>query len=240
MYIAINRFKVMKGAESAFEQVWLSRDTHLDRVAGFLEFHLLRGPDRDDHVLYASHTIWASQAAFTAWTQSEHFRAAHRDAGANKPLYLGHPEFEGFDVIQTIEESQCEGSGRLRGDRSPSRSTRACPTAEMSRRCFTPAARTAERFRSARATSSGSRPSGTRRRSVATSSTPTVSSIRANCVFIEREARKVSTRRAFETAIQGGDAGREAIEAEAQRSGLPQARRIGSTSRSESGSRTKP
>src|SRR6202023_805765 len=50
MYIAMNRFKVMKGAESAFEQVWLSRDTHLDRVPGFIEFHLLRGPERDDHV----------------------------------------------------------------------------------------------------------------------------------------------------------------------------------------------
>ena len=37
MYIAMNRFKVMKGAESAFEHVWLSRDTHLDRVPGFLE-----------------------------------------------------------------------------------------------------------------------------------------------------------------------------------------------------------
>ena len=72
MYIAMNRFKVMKGAESAFEHVWLSRDTHLDRVPGFIEFHLLRGPERDDHVLYSSHTVWASKDAFTAWTQSEH------------------------------------------------------------------------------------------------------------------------------------------------------------------------
>ena len=103
MYIAMNRFKVMKGAESAFEHVWLSRDTHLDRVPGLIEFHLLRGPERDDHVLYSSHTVWASKDAFTAWTQSEHFRAAHRDAGANKPLYLGHPEFEGFEVLQTIK-----------------------------------------------------------------------------------------------------------------------------------------
>ena len=43
--------------------------------------------------------------AFTAWSQSEHFRAAHRDAGANKPLYLGHPEFEGFEAIQTIRNA---------------------------------------------------------------------------------------------------------------------------------------
>jgi hypothetical protein len=31
------------------------------------------------------------------------FSRADRDAGANKPLYLGHPEFEGFEAIQTIK-----------------------------------------------------------------------------------------------------------------------------------------
>ena len=43
MFIAINRFRVAKGSEAAFEQVWLSRDTHLDKVPGFVEFHLLKG-----------------------------------------------------------------------------------------------------------------------------------------------------------------------------------------------------
>jgi len=28
---------------------------------------------------------------------------AHHRAGDNKPLYLGHPQFEGFDVIQTVK-----------------------------------------------------------------------------------------------------------------------------------------
>ena len=102
MFIAMNRFKVIKGEEKAFEQVWLSRDTHLREMAGFVEFHLLRGPEREDHTLYASHTVWATRAAFTAWTQSEQFRAAHRGAGGTKPLYLGHPEFEGFETIQTV------------------------------------------------------------------------------------------------------------------------------------------
>ena len=103
MYIAMNRFRVVKGNESAFENVWLTRDSRLGRVPGFVEFHLLRGPEREDHTLYASHTVWESREAFAAWTQSEHFRAAHRDAGSNKPLYLGHPEFEGFEVIQTVK-----------------------------------------------------------------------------------------------------------------------------------------
>src|ERR1700745_881292 len=79
--------------------VWLSRDTYLDKVPGFVEFHLLRGPEAEDHTLYASHTVWANHAAFEAWTKSEAFRAAHQRAGTNKPLYLGTPQFEGFEVM---------------------------------------------------------------------------------------------------------------------------------------------
>lgn len=103
MFIAMNRFKVVPGSEPDFELVWTARDTHLHAVPGFLAFHLLRGPQREDHTLYSSHTLWRSRADFEAWTRSEAFRAAHRDAGGNRPLYLGHPEFEGFEVIQTIE-----------------------------------------------------------------------------------------------------------------------------------------
>ncbi len=102
MFIAMNRFRVAKGSETAFEQVWLSRDSHLDKVPGFIEFHLLKGPEAEDHTLYASHTIWASKAAFDNWTTSEAFRAAHKGAGDNKPLYLGPPQFEGFEVRQTV------------------------------------------------------------------------------------------------------------------------------------------
>lgn len=104
MYIAMNRFKVAPDAEQEFEQLWMSRDSHLKDVPGFVEFHLLRGPKKDDHVLYSSHTIWANHAAFEGWTKSEAFRAAHRNAGGGtRSLYLGHPEFEGFEVIQTVK-----------------------------------------------------------------------------------------------------------------------------------------
>jgi heme-degrading monooxygenase HmoA len=103
MFIAMNRFKVKKGSERDFEQVWLKRETHLDGVPGFMEFHLLKGPEEEDHVLYASHTTWRSQADFLAWTQSEAFRKAHAGAGGNKPLYLGHPEFEGFTSLQKMK-----------------------------------------------------------------------------------------------------------------------------------------
>ena len=102
MFIAMNRFRVKKGSEDAFEDVWLNRDSQLTKVPGFVEFHLLKGPEHDDFTLYASHTIWRSYADFEAWTRSEAFRAAHGSAGGNKPLYLGHPAFEGFEVLQTV------------------------------------------------------------------------------------------------------------------------------------------
>ena len=104
MFIAMNRFRVKRGAEEAFEKVWLNRDSYLDRVPGFVEFHLLKGPEAEDHTLYSSHTVWQSKAAFEAWTKSEEFRAAHARAGndATGPLYLAHPKFEGFEVRQTV------------------------------------------------------------------------------------------------------------------------------------------
>ena len=102
MFIAMNRFKVRHGAEQEFEEVWLNREVHLHKVPGFVEFHLLRGPEAEDHILYASHTIWSSKADFEAWTRSEQFRKAHSRAPGTKPLYLGHPQFEGFENIQTV------------------------------------------------------------------------------------------------------------------------------------------
>jgi heme-degrading monooxygenase HmoA len=106
MYIAMNRFRVKTGSEEAFEQVWLSRDTQLTKVPGFVEFHLLKGPTHEDHTLYSSHTVWLNKVAFEAWTKSEAFRLAHKDAGQNKVLYLDHPQFEGFEVRQTVRSNK--------------------------------------------------------------------------------------------------------------------------------------
>jgi heme-degrading monooxygenase HmoA len=104
MFIAMNRFRVKKRAEQVFEKAWLRRDSYLERVPGFIEFHLLKGPGADDHTLYSSHTSWQSKAAFEAWTKSEQFRAAHAraDKETTGPLYPEHPKFEAFEVRQTL------------------------------------------------------------------------------------------------------------------------------------------
>jgi heme-degrading monooxygenase HmoA len=99
MFVAMNRFKVARGSEAAFEALWTTRESRLSETPGFVDFRLLRGPERDDHVLYCSHSVWASRDAFVAWTKSEAFRAAHRGVGEQRDLYLGPPEFEGFEAV---------------------------------------------------------------------------------------------------------------------------------------------
>ncbi|MBL4614610.1 MAG: antibiotic biosynthesis monooxygenase [Magnetovibrio sp.] len=100
MFIAMNRFRITLGCEADFEQIWAERETFLDEVPGFVEFHLLRGPTGDEHALYASHSVWQSEQHFTDWTKSESFRKAHANAGkSRKDIYLGPPQFEGFTAV---------------------------------------------------------------------------------------------------------------------------------------------
>lgn len=101
-YIAMNRFEVPKENATAFESLWQSRESYLDEMEGFISFSLLRGPEIEEHILYSSHTVWATRADFDAWTKSEAFRKSHARAGTSPKLYLGHPRFEGFEAIQSI------------------------------------------------------------------------------------------------------------------------------------------
>ena len=99
MYIAMNRFKIVLGREIEFENIWRQRDTHLKDVPGFEKFNLIKGKKTDSFILYASHSVWKSQEDFLNWTKSEAFRLAHKNAGQHKDLYLGAPEFEGFEGV---------------------------------------------------------------------------------------------------------------------------------------------
>ena len=99
MFVAMNRFKILIGKENDFEKVWKNRETHLDKVPGFKNFNLIKGKSIDEYTLYISHSIWNSEGDFINWTKSAEFRLAHKNAGSNKHLYLGHPEFEGFTKI---------------------------------------------------------------------------------------------------------------------------------------------
>jgi heme-degrading monooxygenase HmoA len=99
VFIAMNRFRIAPGFEEGFEKVWRERDSYLSQVPGFKAFSLLKGPTHEDHVLYASHSVWESREAFQAWTESDAFRKAHGQTSAPKGTYLGHPDLETFESV---------------------------------------------------------------------------------------------------------------------------------------------
>src|SRR3569623_1212549 len=99
MFVAMNRFKIAPGREQQIIEVWKHSEPSLETVPGFTVFHLLRGPSNEECTLVASHSFWESRAAFDDWTKSEGFRRAHAQAGGAKGIYLGPPQFEGFELV---------------------------------------------------------------------------------------------------------------------------------------------
>lgn len=102
MYLAMNRFTVPLTNAQEFEALWLNRESNLKEMEGFVEFHMLKGTEVDGRIVYASHTVWASEDAFRGWTKSDAFRASHKGAKNTAKLYEGTPVFEGFTAIQRI------------------------------------------------------------------------------------------------------------------------------------------
>lgn len=101
MYVAMNHFRVAPGRGAEFEQMWRERDSYLDQVPGFVEFHLVRGKDEEDGThRYASHVVWADHKSFFDWTQSEAFRKAHGSRRSPEGLILGHPQFQGWTSVE--------------------------------------------------------------------------------------------------------------------------------------------
>lgn len=100
MFLAMNRFRIVLGREQEFIEVWRKRESYLDGVPGFKEFHLMQGPSTEEYTLFASHSVWESEADFEAWTHSEAFRKAHANAGQSaRDLYLGPSQLELFNAV---------------------------------------------------------------------------------------------------------------------------------------------
>ncbi len=94
----MNTFRVIPDKGDEFERAWKERDSFLDEVPGFKEFKLLKGVEEEGAQLYSSHTVWADEATFRAWTESEAFRKAH--AGSSlRDVMAGPPKFHGWTVI---------------------------------------------------------------------------------------------------------------------------------------------
>jgi heme-degrading monooxygenase HmoA len=108
MYFAMSRLKVLSEKETEFEIVWKNRAKDIDGVKGFKKFNLIKGSSNTEFSLYIFHSEWNSESDFINWTKSDLFKLSHKDHISQKNLFLGppnfdgyqgNPEFEGFKVI---------------------------------------------------------------------------------------------------------------------------------------------
>lgn len=95
MFVAMNQFQVDPARSAEFEEVWRTRESHLNEFDGFLHFALLKGDDPGD---YISHSVWKSREAFMGWATSEDFKKAH---GNRMPegIIQGHPRARFFAAV---------------------------------------------------------------------------------------------------------------------------------------------
>ncbi|OCG20283.1 antibiotic biosynthesis monooxygenase family protein [Gilliamella sp. App4-10] len=91
MYIVMNRFKIKRGSEDTFIDMWRKRDSHLNEMQGFNRFYFLQGKTEENYTLFSSFTEWESKADFETWVNSEHFKHTHRNTNNrpnNSDIYL--------------------------------------------------------------------------------------------------------------------------------------------------------
>ena len=99
MFIAMNRFQVNHGKEDAFEEMWRTRETYLDKVPGFVAFALLKNLSAEDGTTeYISHSTWHSQADFDSWTNSDTFTRGHAQ-GSVAGILAGHPVVSLYESV---------------------------------------------------------------------------------------------------------------------------------------------
>ena len=85
--------KVDEDKREAFEQQFLTRESHVHKAPGFAGFELLRR-DRDGEYVVLSR--WESEDAFLGWLNSDLFKLSHQHADGQ----LAHSsEVRNYDVI---------------------------------------------------------------------------------------------------------------------------------------------
>lgn len=105
MIVVMNRIPVNLEFSQAFEERFADRASLVDKMEGFVSFHLLRPQQPDDP--YIVMTFWESQAHFEAWTESPAFKEGHARTGRlPAEAFRGRPTLEVMDVAVMAQKGQ--------------------------------------------------------------------------------------------------------------------------------------
>jgi heme-degrading monooxygenase HmoA len=98
MFVVMNRISVSPAFAEAFEERFRHRAAEVDKMPGFLRNLVLRPASPDDP--YVVMTMWDTQQAFEAWTQSDAFRKGHARSGTLPvDAFRGPSRLERFEAF---------------------------------------------------------------------------------------------------------------------------------------------
>ncbi|MEM6284521.1 MAG: antibiotic biosynthesis monooxygenase [Chloroflexota bacterium] len=105
MYIVHNRITIKPAFADDFEQRFAERSGQVDGMDGFVSFKILRHADATaESIMFVVQTVWESEAHFTAWTESDAFKAQHAQSRTlPSEAFLGRPIIEKFNAIQSTD-----------------------------------------------------------------------------------------------------------------------------------------
>lgn len=107
MIVVCNRIPVNPDHAQDFEQAFAKRAGLVDGMDGFISYQLLR--PTQEGAPYVVMTHWDSQEKFIAWTESDAFKDGHARSGTlPREAFLGHPQIEVHEVIQTTAAERTE------------------------------------------------------------------------------------------------------------------------------------
>ena len=92
MFIAINRFKILKGKEQVFEKIWRTRDTLLSNVKGFKQLNLIKSVDQNadqEFTVFASHSIRVSRRTLHTGHSLNHLKKHIKERVSIRTFILG-------------------------------------------------------------------------------------------------------------------------------------------------------
>ena len=98
MYIALNRFKVKLAWNTSLSKCGEIANPILMGYQDSKNLTFIKKALSKRTTTYASHSLWESEELFIAWTRSENFRQAHKNAKITEFLF-SHPIFEGFEIV---------------------------------------------------------------------------------------------------------------------------------------------
>lgn len=101
MFVTMNRIPVKTEYREAFEEAFRQRARLVDRAPGFLRNLVLRPKNPEDP--YIVLTLWESDAAFLAWTESPAFREGHARGTLPKEAFSGPSRLETYTVVLDSE-----------------------------------------------------------------------------------------------------------------------------------------